>query len=138
MKYTFICIAFLSFLSCSSDIEEDCKEVDYGEEFLLRKDNTVCFNDGNSITLQLIESEICPCNAMCLWEGQVKVLLEISNEIDGSSDLISVGSVLYPDMEDIFENKRVQNFRINYLDPNYFPCSNNLDPSQVEIYLTIE
>ncbi len=75
-------IATLIFLpSCSNN--DDCIAVRYGEAFVTEAGNIYCFEDGNELQVDDIINAFCPCDAICVWEGQMEVYMTWS--IDGTS-----------------------------------------------------
>lgn len=61
----------LAFMSCSKS--DSCTEVSYSEAFKIEADESYCFDDGTELQIRSINNEFCPCEAVCIWEGQMTV-----------------------------------------------------------------
>lgn len=77
MKYnllTSILVLCLSISSCSkNEAELDCIPIGYNQVFNLMIDKIYCLPDGNEITAKTINNEYCPCNAICIWQGEANL-----------------------------------------------------------------
>jgi len=138
MKYLNILLISLVLFSCSKDEDKevDCKEVQYDVEFTALIDDEICFPDGNSFVVKNIEDMFCPCDAVCVWGGELSVLVETTNAA-GEKDLIRFGSESYEDESTLFENVSIESFTFeNELGP--LPdCDNEYDPKNVTLSLKI-
>jgi len=65
--------------SCSK--KDDCIEVQYDTSFKVESGESYCFPDDMSITIESLDNEFCPCDVVCVWEGQMEVEMMIT--IDG-------------------------------------------------------
>ncbi len=49
----------------------DCTEVEYDTPITIVADATYCFPDGAELLVNSLNNKFCPCNAICVWEGQM-------------------------------------------------------------------
>ncbi|MDF1696125.1 MAG: hypothetical protein P1U56_09850 [Saprospiraceae bacterium] len=136
MKYVIILFSLcIISLSACSDNEETSK---YGEEFVIRLDETVTFSDGNSMKVTEIRDEFCCCLCLCVWEGQLVIEVETTNA-SGEIENKSFGSAPNQLGRDIFDDYVVSS--INYLydnEPDSLPlCEGEFDPNKVELIMVI-
>ena len=79
------------FVQCTSS-DTDCPHR-FGDDIEIQDLPSFCLPDGSQVTIDAIENSICPCNALCVWEGEITVSL--SRDFgDGSRDTFTVHSVL--------------------------------------------
>jgi len=139
MKYL-SCLTFVLLLTSCAKQEQteknECQEVEYEKSFSMRIDEKVCFPDGNEFSLELITSEICPCLAYCIWQGEIRFLLE-TNDGNGQSEMIEYGSESYQDQKEIFANYKIKTLEYSFDDPSYQECSNNITPEDLKLNLVI-
>lgn len=81
-KYIFSCI-FLSVIciACSDSDEpetksEACIDVEYNETFAVEVDGQYCFPDGTELKVNAFRNDFCPCNVICVWQGQMVIEME--------------------------------------------------------------
>ena len=99
-------------ISCGKkDIKSDsrdCQEVEYDINFDLELGDEVCFPDGNSFIVKTITDEFCCCLCLCFWEGELKILIETTNQ-NGEKELLSFGSSTYTTTNHLFDDFKVSN-----------------------------
>jgi len=72
---TIILMTFVLF-SCSKSENEICIEVNYDEKFSIEEGKEYCFPDESVLKIVAFRNEFCPCNVICVWEGQMVVEME--------------------------------------------------------------
>jgi hypothetical protein len=94
MKIFIFTLLLFTFLACykSADITEPV----IGEEFNLKYGHSAHIQDDNTTIkfIEIKEDSRCPAGAICKWEGNVKVILKISNselEINSNTNPQFVG-----------------------------------------------
>ena len=86
LLFMLACLAFL-FVSCSDsdDVSEDdvseeassmCNDVTYDDPFDVELDGVYCFPDGTQLTVLEIKNDFCPCNVVCIWQGEMVINME--------------------------------------------------------------
>jgi hypothetical protein len=120
------------FLGACADIETtDCTNIEYNSPFSIAVDEMYCLPDGNYIYIELMNPSYCPCNSVCVWEGEL--LTTISYNLDGE----------FSEKHDIHENAETlnidptENYSIQYatIDHKNEPCA--FDPETVSVELII-
>jgi hypothetical protein len=81
MKYFFLISIVLTIAACSKN--GDCFNAQYGDPFVAQAEEDYCFSDGAEMTVDSIINAFCPCEAVCVWEGQMEVYMTWT--IDGVS-----------------------------------------------------
>jgi len=107
-------LATILLVSCNKDDSESqarqvCTEVTYGQVFEMIIDDAVCLPDGNEIVLKVIEDQFCPCDHLCIWQGELQIMLEVANSA-GEKRLVSVGSESFDVTDPIFENTKTASY----------------------------
>ena len=141
MKYLACLLFSLLLISCSKSNEDsdtkECTPVEYNTTFSMVLDDEVCFPDGSGFIVKTITDEFCPCDAVCFWEGELRVMIE-TIETDGEKDLISFGSSSYTTNPSILSNSRIETFTFTYNETGKLPdCELEYDASKVILYLNI-
>lgn len=139
MKY-FNFLLFILFLSACGSTEEskDCSDGIYGDEMLLRIGDAVCFEDGNSFEIKTITDEFCCCSCNCVWEGELRVMVETTDP-QGEKELFTFGSSTYETLGEIFSGYIIDDFYYAYKDEtDSLPlCEGEYDSSFTEVFFTI-
>ncbi|MDF1696126.1 MAG: hypothetical protein P1U56_09855 [Saprospiraceae bacterium] len=137
MKYSnlaWFAIVLLTFISCT---DKD-GSAQYAEEFSIKLNETITFNDGNAIKITDIRDQFCCCFCDCKWEGELVIEVETTNAL-GEIENKTFGSSLKQEDKDIFEDYVVSS--INYLydnQPDSLPlCEGDFDQSKVELIFII-
>lgn len=146
MKYLNYVLLTCLFIACNSDDDNnenpneelDCIHVNYDEEFTITINDTVCFPDGNSFEVKSIEDQFCCCFCICVWEGELEIIVQPNNTTEGH-DPFRIGSATYDLGNDIFEGYSVKDVQFTYEgEPDALPlCQGEYDASKVEVFMTI-
>jgi len=64
----------------------DCTEVEYDTAFTIVADETYCFPDGAELLINGFNNEFCPCNVDCVWEGQMTLDVEWTDDSGNISE----------------------------------------------------
>ena len=138
MKYLLLLISPLFILSCSkSDIEKpDCTPVMYSESFSVVLNDEICLPDGSGFIVKTITDEFCPCDVACVWEGELKVMIE-TIEANGEKDLFSFGSSSYIESPVILTTAKIEEFTFDYESGELPDCVNEYDPSNVTLHMKV-
>ncbi len=91
IKVIYIIILFILF-SC----DEEGRKINLDETFVLQYGETKMLDgqDHFSITFSdLGEDSRCPANAICVWEGQARVTIEINENFETLSKELTIGSL---------------------------------------------
>lgn len=136
----FLLIISLLILSCNKSEEEteikDCIEVEYNTTFSAILNDEVCFPDGSGFTVKTITDEFCPCEVVCVWEGELEVMVE-TTDINGDKELFTFGSSSFDLMPQILPNARIETFNFEYEGGELPDCQNEYDVSKVTLNLKI-
>ena len=139
MKF-FNYLLFALFISacCTTEESPSCLEGKYGQEMVLRNGDSVCFEDGNSFKIKTINDEFCCCFCNCVWEGELRVIVETTDS-QGQKETFAFGSSSYIGTNDIFPDYVISDFSYLYEgEPDSLPlCEGEYDESKVEVILTI-
>ena len=139
MKY-FNFLLFILFITACSTKEESlsCLETKYDQEFTVRIGETICFDDGNSFEVKTINDEFCCCLCNCVWEGQLVVIVETTDN-QGQKELFTFGSSSYTGADDIFSGYIIHDFDFLYNnESDALPlCEGQYDASKVELIFKI-
>jgi len=143
MKITFPLLIFaILMISCGKENQESdhsaCQKVEYDINFDLRFGDEVCFPNGNSFIVKAITDEFCCCNCLCFWAGELKVLIETTNQ-NGEKELLSFGSSTFNTTNHIFNNFKVSHIDYRYKnEANALPlCEGTYDPNEVTLTFKI-
>lgn len=143
MKYPLLLLLSIVLLSCTKEESQNenksvaCTESEYGMPVTLSIGEVICFPDGNSITFTTAAGEFCPCEAVCVWQGQLSILLETENS-SGEKELLDFGSESYKKSNQIFESKKISDLSYDFNDPNVQDCMNEYDLEKISITLIIQ
>lgn len=95
MKHIWLILILVStsilIFSCNKHEDQSklsCIDVEYDLFFTIEDGKTYCFPDNNTISISSLANEYCPCNVVCVWEGQMMMNYEV--EID---NVISTGAL---------------------------------------------
>lgn len=139
MKYlNFLLFIFLISACATSEDSSSCFDGSYDQEMVLRIGDSVCFEDGNSFEIKTITDEFCCCFCNCIWEGQLVVMVETTDN-QGQKDLFTFGSSTYNGIDEIFSGYVISDFYYLYEDEaDSLPlCEGVYDSSNVEVIFTI-
>lgn len=71
------CFLLLFVAACIKEEVATCTEVVYETLFTIEADKNYCFDDGSEIRVDSIENALCPCDADCIWGGEILIHLQI-------------------------------------------------------------
>jgi len=140
MNYLTIIYASLLILSCSkiddNTEKKDCTQVDYNSSFSIVFGEEVCFPDGSGFIVKTITDEFCPCDAVCVWEGELRVLVE-TVDANGEKDLFTFGSSSYDSKPEILPHGKIETFTFKYETGGLPDCENDYDASKVILNMKV-
>jgi hypothetical protein len=140
MKYLTLIAATLLFISCAKtddDVEKkDCIEIEFNSSFSIVLDDEVCFPDGSGFIVKTISDEFCPCDAVCIWEGELRVLVE-TVDANGEKDLFTFGSSSFDSKPEIFTHAEIGAFSFEYESGGLPDCENDFDASKVTLNMMV-
>jgi len=64
----------------------DCTEVSYNTPFTIIAEETYCLPDGAELLIKSLNNEFCPCEAVCIWEGQMTLDVTWTDTEGNSTD----------------------------------------------------
>jgi len=67
-----VLFSFAFFSSCERDIPI-CKTISFDEKFEVIEGRSYCSNNGKSFTISRFINNYCPCDAVCIWEGELLI-----------------------------------------------------------------
>ena len=140
MKYTIYILAILLIFSCQKDsipeVQKACIEIEYNSSFTALMGDEICLPDGSSFTIKNIKDETCPCESNCKWEGELKVIVEMTNLV-GEKSTFGFGSTTYKLRPFFFENSYIQSFTYDYEFGSLPDCINEFDAQKITLELTV-
>lgn len=127
------------FVACNKTEDSvNCKNENYDKEFTVTLGESVCFPDGNSFEVKTIRDQFCCCLCICVWEGELEVMVETTDNT-GKKDLFTFGSSLINGNNQIFEGYTVSQFNYLYdVESDSLPlCVGEFDATNVELLIAI-
>lgn len=114
----------------------DCQDVEYDKEIEITLSDKICFPDGNSFTFERIEHQFCPCDAVCIWAGDLYIKLLTTTENNSEDKFI------YPSLmtdNKIFTNHEIASLVYTYGTENEdVPlCAEDFVPEKITLILTV-
>lgn len=88
-KFFLLLLLFSFSLGCTNS-DPVCTDVEYDTPFTIEKGGNYCFPDGNYFEVTSLLNAFCPCNAECIWGGEM--LIYYIAEFDGESVISFFGS----------------------------------------------
>lgn len=115
----------------------DCQDVAYESEFEIKLKEEACFPDGNSLVVEDIQHQFCPCGAICFWAGDLFIILntESGEEVKEKN---FYPALLFGDRS-IFNNHEITSVTYSYLseDGEVPPCAEDFEPEKVVLTMVI-
>ena len=140
MKYLTLIFASLLILSCNkaddNTEKKDCTEVEFNTSFSVVLDEEVCFPDGSGFIIKTITDEFCPCFANCVWEGELRVLVE-TIATNGDKDLFTFGSSSYDSKPELLPHAKIESFTFEYETGELPDCENDFDATKINLVLKL-
>ena len=118
MRVLFFLALLISLASCSKN-SSDCTSIEYNKAFIAQVGEQYCVDDKNTITIDKVENQLCPCNADCLWEGEF--ILHVSVNADGTLYKYSFGT-----SEKTIDNEPFNYFKLKFLSITPESCDNEI------------
>lgn len=142
MKNIFYILSILIVFSCTKKeiLESDsrnCQEAAYDSEFEVQLSDEVCFPDGNTLIINRIEHQFCPCEVVCVWEGDL--FLSFTN----TADNVTKEKEFYPSRlnidRSIFDNHEISSLSYRYAseDGTVPACMEDFEAEKITLTLTI-
>lgn len=106
-------------------------------EHVLALGQSVASADG-SVTItfvEILEDSRCPADAMCVWQGNVKVLIEVSQGTEAQQFTLTLGELLEGDVNSITVGDST--VTLTQVDP-YPLASQPADPADYRITINIQ
>ena len=122
-KILLLALIALFIVSCNQD--EGCIEAEYDEYIILEEGNDYCLPNGDSFTVSKLENAFCPCDVICVWEGEM--LLHYEGEFNGIQVDTFVGSNDNTDKLFGSGNHEIQFINIEFVEP----CSETLPSPEI-------
>ncbi|MBC7884501.1 MAG: hypothetical protein H7X99_03455 [Saprospiraceae bacterium] len=89
MKNCMWFILLLSIFACNKE-DVTCTDINYNKAFTAEVDKKYCIDDENFILITNIENALCPCDVVCIWEGEFLIHMTVS--ADGTLHEYILGS----------------------------------------------
>lgn len=70
-------LALVFCIGCQKN-DNSCKSVEYLVPFTLKKGDNACFVDGTELVLKGVIDSRCPCDAICIWEGEFSLTFDVT------------------------------------------------------------
>jgi len=68
ITFTICLLSFISFLSCSK--QDDCQVINFDQLFQFQEGDIFCLGTDIEIQIKTVEDQRCPCEVVCVWEGE--------------------------------------------------------------------
>ncbi len=137
---TFNLLAFLFiavfFSSCDKEKNRNPLDFQLGQSFDLAFENTADCTCGElSVTFaDVVEDSRCPIGAVCVWEGQARVQLQVKSP-EGSQSV----ELIYQALRSSFDRDTIGNFAVSLLDVSPHPREGQtIDKRDYRIRLMVE
>lgn len=115
----FIFLVFLTLLMSCSKNDSSCTSIDYNKSFMAEVGEVYCVDDKNTIKIDSIDNQLCPCNADCIWEGEF--ILHLSVTADAVSHSYSFGS-----SETTIDIQPFDFYKVKFLSITPFACDSEI------------
>lgn len=142
MKALLPILAITFLISCGEDpiIESSsfCQQIQFDNQFEMQVGQTACLPDGRSFTLLEVRDEFCPCLALCIWEGQLVMKMEVDN-LNGNNEEVEFGSTKNIPHGNLFEDVKVMDFTYLYNGENdSLPlCNGVYDEEEITVKINL-
>jgi hypothetical protein len=70
--FSIFCIVFY-LSSCSDKSFEECVDVSLEKPFIAVVGKSYCLDEENYLKIDSIDNQLCPCNVVCVWEGEMYI-----------------------------------------------------------------
>ena len=149
MKIILTILSITLLFACDKDVEKlnnsqdlemiiSCQDILFDITFEMKVGESACLPDGRTIKLLEAKDEFCPCLAVCVWEGQLTIRLEMEDLNNQTTELLA-GSTKNIPHGDIFEDVSIADFTYLYndVDDSLPLCEGTFDEQDITIILTL-
>lgn len=139
MRTILLVSTLLTFVSCSKTGNSDaCELIQYDTAFAMTVGSTACLPDGRTIELITARDSFCPCFAICVWEGQLEIILK-TTDLNGTEKEVFVGSTKNTPHGNAFEDVAISDFTYLYngTSDSLPLCLGTFDENEITIILTL-
>jgi len=77
MKQILLILSVITLFACSREEQNGCENISYNTSFIATVGQKYCLDDNNYIMIDSVFNELCPCNAICIWEGEFILKLKV-------------------------------------------------------------
>jgi hypothetical protein len=127
MKQIIFILIVISVFSCKKDENTECKNISYNTPFVAVVGQKYCIDESNSITIDTVENQLCPCNVLCTWEGEFIFVMKV--KASGKEYKHEFGSSIKTPDNQLFDD-----FKIKFLSITPNECDvNNQNDFKVEL-----
>ena len=84
----------LFLMNCNEDLPNACESIDYDAVFEAQAEQAYCLPNDRRIRVDSLVNALCPCNARCVWAGEI--LAYVTIDMDGES----TSHVIHSEKED--------------------------------------
>lgn len=138
-KLLFYFILVALFTSCVKEesVHRNCISAEYNKVFEFKLSEEVCFPDGNTIVLENIEHQLCPCEMVCAWEGDLYITL--TGYIGSESKEKQFYPSRYEINAEILESHEITSASYRYGEngDEVPPCAEDFEPEKVTLVMSI-
>ena len=75
--FTFCLFLFINLASCSKS--DDCVEIQFDQLFQFQEGDLFCIGTELEIEISKIDDQRCPCDVVCVWEGEFVYEIKIKS-----------------------------------------------------------
>jgi hypothetical protein len=68
---------YLLLANCNKEVSSPCEAVDYVVAFEAQAEKSYCLPDGTQIRVDSLVNALCPCNARCVWAGEILAYITV-------------------------------------------------------------
>jgi hypothetical protein len=120
----------------SSNNDDDSSLPILGNQFNLKVDQTITVKPDNIIVkfLSVTEDSRCPSDVVCVWAGQVSILINVTKNGENLGDITLTLGVSNPDLA----VKNVSGYNVKVVAVNPYPISTHkIEPSEYIVTLIV-
>ncbi|MBT8232526.1 MAG: hypothetical protein HKO66_09450 [Saprospiraceae bacterium] len=91
MKKALFSLAIVTIISCLISCGKDtdsCTDITFDTTFSFQEGDIFCLNGEYEITVKSVNDERCPCDVICVWEGEFTFDIEVEKEGEIKSYLL--------------------------------------------------
>lgn len=142
MKPIFAILTILLLICCDDNITENknssCQEIEHNTSLEINLESSACLPDGRLFKIIQARDEFCPCDVICIWEGQLVIVIE-TEDLDQTTTEVTVCSTKNIPHGDLFEDVSITDFTYLYneMDDSLPLCQGTFNPNEIKIILTL-